>query len=141
MTLVRMNRPSLVRDLAHEAFFRNFSDSYLEKVENNTPNTNIDYNVSEHSNEFSLQIAIPGLTKDDIVIELDNGSLTISTKEVEENELRTGFAAQKFSKRFKLSNKVNQNEISAKSENGVLTLTLPKVEAAIQKPARNIEIA
>lgn len=141
MTLVRMNHPSLVRDLAHEAFFRNFSDSYLERTENSNPNIEVDYNVSEQEVSFTLEIAIPGLSRDDINIEVDNGILMVSTNELSEDNVRSGFAAKQFTKRFKLSRKVNQETISAKNENGLLTIILPKVETEIKKPIRNIEIA
>lgn len=141
MTLVRLNNNGLVRSLAHEAFFRNFSDSFLERTENQNNHYELNYKVKEEEKDFILEIAIPGLAKDDLTIEVDNGTLNIATKERSEEDKKTGFAATEFSKRFKLSKKVNQDTISASSENGVLTITLPKVEAAIRKPARTIEIS
>ncbi len=141
MNLVRLNHNGLVRDLAHEAFFRNFADSYHDSAEHNDITGNIDYNVSEQDNEFTLEIAIPGFSKDDLTIEVENGMLAIATKIRNEENERSGFAAKDFSKRFKLSKKVNQDEITAKSENGVLTVQLPKVKEAIKKPARIIEVA
>ncbi len=141
MNLVRLNHTGLVRDLAHEAFFRNFADSCHDKVESNTITGNIDYHVSEQDSEFTLEIAIPGLSKDDLTIEVDNGMLAIATKIRNEEDERSGFSAKEFSKRFKLSKKVDQDEITAKSENGVLTVTLPKVKEAIKKPTRIIEVS
>lgn len=141
MTLVRLNNNGLVRNLAHEAFFRNFSDSFLERTENHNNSYDLNYKVKEEEREFILEIAIPGLSKEDLSIEVDNGTLNISTKERGEEDERTGFAATELNKRFKLSKKVNQDTISATSKNGVLTITLPKVETALRKPARSIKIS
>lgn len=140
MTLVRLNQPSLVRNLAHEAFFRNFADSYLEQ-DSNQLNNNVQFQVSELEDSYSLEIAIPGFSKEDLIVEVDNNVLRIATKPFDENEVRTGFKAMAFTKQFKLSKKVNQEAISAKSVNGVLTVTLPKVSEAIPKPVRKIEIS
>ena len=141
MTLVKLNNNGLVRNLAHEAFFRNFSDSYVERQENNYNSYELNYKVKEEEIEFVLEIAIPGLAKEDLTIEVDNGTLTIATNEHSEKDQKSGFAATEFSKRFKLSKKVNQDTITAISKNGVLTIILPKNEAAIRKPARAIKIA
>ena len=90
---------------------------------------------------FSLEIAVPGLTKNDLKIDVENGLLTISTIKKEEETPKTGFAAHQFVKKFRLSKSINQEAIAAHTENGLLTITLPKVESAVPKPARSIEIA
>lgn len=140
MTLVRMNRPGLVRDLAHQAFLRNFADSYYEDINSNMVSSVVEYNVSEADAEFKLELAVPGLTKEDLVIELENGVLSISTSIDTEEDEKNNFAKRQFAKRFKLSEKVDQDKISASTKNGILTVTLPKVESAIKKPARTIDI-
>jgi len=140
MTLVRLNQPNLVRNLAHEAFFRNFADSYLEQ-DMNTCGNHIPYHVSESEDSYTLEMAIPGFSKEDLIVEVDNSVLRIATKPIADGEVRTGFKAMTFTKQFKLSKKVNQEAIAAKSANGILTVSLPKVSEAIPKPVRNIEIS
>lgn len=141
MTLVKLNQSNLMRDLAHSAFSGNFNDSNLDRFNRSDSTSEVDYHVNEEETLFKLEMAIPGLTKDDLRIEADNSLLTIETIELSEENKRSGFAAKQFTKRFKLSKTINQEAISAQVENGVLTMLLPKIEAAVKKPARMIEIA
>lgn len=136
MTLVRLNHPRLMSKLAQEAFYGNMLN---DKLESNS-NSNIDYRVNEEDSVVNIEFAVPGFSKSDLEIELDNQFLTVKSKERAEDDIRTGFAAFTFEKRFKVSDKMDKEKISAHTENGVLYISLPKVEAAIVKPARSIEI-
>ena len=140
MTLVRFNRPSLMNRLANEAFYRNVVDSNLGS-QNDCNYEGVNYKVSNEDAVVNIEFAIPGLSKEDIEINLDNEILTVKTKNRDEDDVRTGFSASEFEKRFKLSDKIKKEEISANSENGVLYVTLPKVGEAVKQPARSIEIA
>lgn len=140
MTLVRFDRPSLMNRLANEAFYRNYFDSNLGSS-HDCGCDNVDYKVNNEDSVVNIEFAIPGLSKNDIEINIDNEILTVKTKERDENDVRTGFSATQFEKRFKISDQIVKEEISAHSENGVLYVTLPKVKEAVKQPARTIEIA
>jgi HSP20 family protein len=102
-------------------------------------------NVKENDDSFGLELAIPGMNKEDIKIDIDNNELKISAnKEVKEENndyVRREFHYTSFEKVFELPETVNSDEIAASMENGVLTVHLPKREEAKVKPAREIKIA
>jgi len=87
-----------------------------------------------------LEADLPGVTRDDLDIEVEQGVLTLNA------EARTGragtvlhreFSPVVYRRRFQIGDQVDADRISARLENGVLTLGLPKAEA--MKP-RKIEV-
>merc|ERR1711976_17879 len=94
------------------------------------------FNIKEEANGFAIELAAPGLNKEDFNIELKNGLLSISTekkvedKEEKENYIRKGFSYQSFKRSFQLPKTVDATKVGANYENGVLTLSLPKKEEA-----------
>jgi len=104
-------------------------------------------NIKENEEGWHLEVAAPGLKKEDFKINLDQHVLTIATeikdeKEVKENGYtRKEFGYSSFKRSFELpKNIVDEEHINAKYENGVLYLSIPKKEEAKPKPARMIEI-
>jgi HSP20 family protein len=103
-------------------------------------------NIVETKENFRIEMAVPGYSRSEIKITLDGQVLTISgDKEAdasneEETYLRREFARKSFSRSFRLSTLVDSANIVAKQENGILLVTIPKTEAAIPKPAKEIEI-
>ncbi len=140
MTLVRFNTPGLVNRLANEAFYSNLFDSNLGNQCDCSEHSNVKYYIHDEKESVNIDMAIPGLSKEDLVIELNNDVLTIKTKERDENDTRTGFSALEFEKLFRITDKIEKEGISARSENGILYVNLPKVKEAIKQPARSIEI-
>ncbi|TQD39378.1 Hsp20/alpha crystallin family protein [Haloflavibacter putidus] len=105
-------------------------------------------NIHESEDAFKVDVAAPGKTKGDFNIELDNNVLTISAEEKTENTeeekgkiTRREFSFSKFKRAFTLPDTVENNEISANYENGVLTINLPKKEEAKVQAKRMIEIS
>jgi HSP20 family protein len=138
MTLVRFNHQQLVNRLANQAFNNNLFDSNLGSF--NDCSTKVPYHVNENDTAVDIEFAVPGLSKADFDIELDNEVLTVKTKEMNKDDSRIGFAAIEFEKKFKVSDSINREKISAHTENGILRISLPKTDKAIKKPARAIEI-
>jgi len=104
-------------------------------------------NVIEGADEFRIELAAPGVYKEDFNIALDNDVLDISvdkvfteSDEVKENYTRKEFNYQNFKRSFNLPDSVLGTEISASYENGVLLIVLPKREEAKVQPKRVIEI-
>lgn len=94
-------------------------------------------NFVENDDDYRLEIAVPGLTKDDIEINLDDSILTISHEKKEEDD---GFYfTNSFEKRYTLPNDVNAKGIAAKIENGVLVATIPKDKKKIKQRLIPIE--
>jgi HSP20 family protein len=108
-------------------------------------------NIIENDKQYDIQIAAPGMTKDDFKISInDNNELVINLEKKQKEEkkdddkrtwLRREFSYASYSQSFVLPEDVKEESINAKMENGVLNIVLPKKEEAEQKPAtRQIEI-
>lgn len=93
-------------------------------------------NIIEKNEKYQLEIAAPGFVKSDFNVKLDNKVLTISTEKKETaNEstdklIRKEFSYKSFKRSFTLDEKIDAENISAKYENGILILDLPKREEA-----------
>lgn len=104
-------------------------------------------NIIEGKDDFKIEVAAPGLSKEDFRINLDNDLLTISankeTKTEEQNETytRREFSYSSFCRSFTLPETVDGEKISASQKEGILTIHVPKKEEAKVKPAREIAIA
>jgi HSP20 family protein len=106
-------------------------------------------NVRENENEFLIDVAAPGLKKNDFKLNYENGRLTISSELKAENEekeaekvTRREFSYKSFQRSFTVpENVVDAEKISAKYEDGILYVTLPKREEVKPKPAREIKIS
>lgn len=105
-------------------------------------------NIKEDVDTFEVEVAAPGMSKDDFKITLDGNLLTISSAKEEKNEekrdnyTRREFSYQSFQRSFELHRDVvDQDNIEARYDNGLLRLTIPKKEEAKQKEPRLIEIS
>lgn len=102
-------------------------------------------NIKETVDDFTIEVAAPGMKKDDFEINYDNGRLTISSERTEEetdNYNRREFSYQSFHRSFEIEdNVINNDKIKAKYNDGILYITLPKREEIKPKPARQIAIS
>ena len=106
-------------------------------------------NITETNDEFVVEMAAPGMKKEDFVIELENELLTISSEKEERNEFkeddhytRKEFSYQSFRRTFQLPKTVvEESKIKAKYENGLLKILIPKKEEAKALPPRQILVA
>jgi len=104
-------------------------------------------NVFENDDEFRIELATPGMKKEDIKIQLDNDVITISANKEEENVTKENETCTKqeysyfnFTRSFTLPDAADVEKISAKTEDGILKITISKKEEKKIKPAREIEI-
>jgi HSP20 family protein len=106
-------------------------------------------NVKESDEAFEIEVAAPGMSKDDFKVSLENNILTISSEKEEERKqeekgryTRREFSYQSFQRSFTLPElMVEGDKISAKYSEGVLSIHLPKKEEVKPKPAREISIS
>jgi HSP20 family protein len=104
-------------------------------------------NVVEDKEKFRIEVAAPGLKKEDFKLNVDNGILTISSEKRQENEIKEEnyakreFQYSSFSRSFTLPNSVDSEMISASYTDGILNIQIPKREEAKQKEPKQIQIA
>lgn len=104
-------------------------------------------NIKENKDEFFLEIAVPGMKKSDFNIDVDNKILSISSErseehvDEEENYTRREFGYSSFKRTFTLPDTIESNHISAKYNEGILSVHLPKREEAKEKPAKRISVS
>jgi HSP20 family protein len=107
-------------------------------------------NLIETDKDFKVELAAPGMNKQDFNIEMENNVLTISSEkrdEVEEkddseNYFRKEFSYRSFQRCFRMpENVVNVDKIDAKYKDGILHIRLPKLEEKTTKATRQIKIS
>jgi len=105
-------------------------------------------NVKETVDNYEVEMAAPGMSKDDFKVELDGNLLSISSSKEQEDEktekgyFRKEFSYQSFRRSFNFPKEVvDEDKIEAKYENGLLRLTIPKKEESKKKGPRLINIS
>lgn len=106
-------------------------------------------NVKETTDEYIVELAAPGMTKDDFDVHINaDGDLTIKMESKQEkNEedkeahyLRREFAYSKYEQTLILPDDVNRDNIAARVTDGVLTVDLPKMKKEEHKVTRQITV-
>jgi HSP20 family protein len=103
-------------------------------------------NVKETDKAFVLEVAVPGMKKDDFKLEMKDGMLIISAEteiekeEKDENYTRKEFNYSSFSRSFWLPENVKTDDIKANYKEGMLLVTLPKEKIKLVEKAKMIEV-
>ena len=136
MRLVKYNRPIDVFDnwfgTLNRGLFPAFPRLHAEEASEETPVLRLPRtNIEEKDGNYSFTMEMPGLAKKDVEVAVENDTLTVKgEKTVETNDdkgmLRREIRSSKFERSFSLGHEVDQENIKAKMEEGVLTITLPK---------------
>lgn len=137
MTLIKYSRPDM------DVFGKRFSDA-MDEFFNDAVSSrqsrfvpSIDFSETEKSYEVHVQL--PGMKKDDISVNLENGTLTISGERKFENEekdktfhrVETRYGA--FSRSFQLPDNVDPDSVNATYKDGILAVTINKNEKQLKK--------
>jgi HSP20 family protein len=132
---------------SYPSFFENFfgkdsADLYVPTTSGTMPLVN----VLEVEEGFKIEVAAPGLKKEDFKINLDHNQLKIAAEtkkeETKANEkyTRREFKFTSFQRVFSIPNSIDGEKIGASYEDGILSIVLPKREEAKVKPSREIAI-
>ena len=103
-------------------------------------------NVKEEKDTFEVELAAPGMKKDDFNIEVHNNVITISSEKKEEKKeekdkyTRREFSYSSFKRSFSLPDSIDDSRIDAKYTDGVLKVTLPKKEESKKESPKKIKI-
>lgn len=129
MLPARRNNQTWFPDLFNDFF----DNTWMDRPKATAPAIN----VIEHDNAYELELAAPGMTKQDFNVHLDEeGDLVINMEKKTDNKeegrkgqyLRREFSYTKFQQTMLLPEDANREDISAKVENGVLTVSIPKIK-------------
>jgi HSP20 family protein len=150
MTLVKRNGsllnplPTLFDDFFNRDLF-NWNNSNFSDTQTTIPAVNI----KETAENYEVEVAAPGMTKQDFKVQLDGNALTISSEKSHQTEEKDGerysrkeFSYQSFQRTFNLQKDVvDVEKIEARYDNGLLHLMIPKKDEVKQKPPRLIQIS
>jgi HSP20 family protein len=96
--------------------------------------------VSESDSAYTVKLDLPGVAKEDVKVAVDGRRVTVEAQTKREDEKKEGDrvvyrerAVSSYARSFTLPSDVSQSDASAKLDNGVLTLTLPKRQAVLAK--------
>ena len=134
----------LIPTMRNNVFDDFFNTPFFTRTESSMMKTDI----KEHDNCYDLTIDLPGVKKDDIKAELNDGYLTVSaesnTSKDEKDDNGKYICRERYSgsysRSFYVGNAVTEQDISAKFENGTLKLTVPKKESLPEKQNKYIAI-
>ena len=134
----RSFRPFYMPDIFDDAFFPVFSSksSSIPAV-----------NIREDEKNFTVDLAIPGMDKKDLKIDMNENVLTITAETSKDSEdkhngyQRKEFSYSAFSRSFDVPENVTGEKIEANYKDGVLTVTLPKKDEEKNQITRKIEIS
>jgi HSP20 family protein len=145
MTLIKWNKDveSPAKSFMERFFGRDISD-FVGDFTGTVPSVNI----QETKNEVKLDVAAPGMNKEDFKVTLENNYLTVSAEKNSESESKDEnynmkeFSYESFQRSFYLpENMVLADKIGAKYTDGILHLSIPKSEEAKAKEPKRIEIS
>ena len=130
------------------SFFNDFFDNnWMMKANSTAPAIN----VIENEKDYKVELAAPGMVKDDfkitlnpdneLVIEMEKKSETKEEDKDKKKYLRREFSYSKFQQAILLPDNVEKDKISAKMENGILSIEIPKTgEESVEQAAKAIEV-
>jgi HSP20 family protein len=138
---------ALIRNTNWPTFRGPFLSDFFDDDRYSSRNSNVPaVNVKETEKAFEVEVAAPGFNKKDFNISVDNGLLTVSAERREEREdkqdnyTRKEFGYESFSRAFNLPVNANEEDISAKYEEGILKLSIAKKNQPESKLRKSIEI-
>ena len=123
-----------------------FNDDFFPVLSNSTSSIPA-VNIREDDKNYVLDLAVPGIDKKDLKIDINEDVLTISSEiKTESEENRDGYKRKEFSysefcRSFYIPENVNREKIEANYKDGVLSVSLPKQEEEKNKITRKIEIS
>lgn len=132
--------PQMFRGMWDDDFFGGFFDDERQAMPA--------VNVVEKEGEYAVDLSVPGFGKDDINVVIDKNRLTISARKENKNEekdskdrvVRREFSSSSFERSFILPENIDTDKISAKQENGVLKLAIPKLLNAPEDKVKKITV-
>lgn len=139
--------PSITRSTFRPFFPSLFDDDFFTPVPA-TRSTNMPaVNIREDDKNYFLELAVPGMDKNDLRIDVDEDVLTISSERKSEHEerqdgyTRKEFSYSSFARSFYIPENVNKENINASYKDGILSVSFPKQNEVKKKLTREVKIS
>ncbi|PLX11083.1 MAG: hypothetical protein C0598_08955 [Marinilabiliales bacterium] len=138
-----LNKMNLIRFNQHPAFWNLLNDFDNNVSHSNSGNSPL-VNVINDDNKYVIEVAAPGMKKQDISIKLENNKLVIASEKKEEKQEKNvnytikEFGFNGFTKTFVVPKEIDAEKINADYNNGILSVSIPKKEDAVL--SRSIKI-
>jgi HSP20 family protein len=122
-----------------------FNDDFFPGLEDRKSSPAV--NIREDEKNYLLDLAIPGIDRKDLKIEMNEDVITISSEKKNESEenkdgyRRREFSYSSFTKSFYVPENVDKEKIDASYKDGILCITLPKQDESKSKISKTIEIS
>ncbi len=140
MRIVKYNNNNVFPSLMNEFFNDDFGLNFFNR-NYSVPSVN----SIENNDSFEIDLAVPGMKKEDFSIELNDKVLVISSESsnnIENDKMRLNeFNFSSFQRSFRVPDSVDPDKIKANYKNGILKIKLPKRKESISKPNRVINIS
>lgn len=140
MRIVKYNNNNVYPSLMNDFFNDDFGMNLIGR-NHSVPSVN----SIENNDSFEIDLAVPGMKKDDFTIELNDKVLIISsenTNSIGNDNMRLNeFNYSSFQRSFRVPESVSLDKIKANYKNGILKVKLPKKKDSISKPNRVIDIS
>jgi HSP20 family protein len=139
--------PTIMRRSFRPFYMPNLFDDDFFPVLNNRASTVPAVNIKEDEKNYVLDLAIPGMDKKDLKIDINEDVLTISSESKnEKSEESDGYRKKEFSyssfcRSFYIPENVNRDKIEANYKDGVLSVALPKMEEEKKNLSRQVTIS
>ena len=148
MTLIKFKNGSPVMAGTRMPYFNDLFNDFFENVVNSDIRKGSvpQVNIRETDTGYHLEMAAPGLNKEDFKISIENEVLTVSGEKKSETSEKSGkysrkeFSYNSFMRSFTMPEVVDTEKIMAKYENGIMMVDLPKKEEAKPKTPREVQI-
>ena len=139
MRIVKYNNNNVFPSLMNEFFNDEFGLNFFNR-NYSVPSVN----SIENNDSFEIDLAVPGMKKEEFSIELNDKVLVISSESsnnIENDNMRLNeFNFSSFQRSFRVPDSVDPDKIKANYKNGILKIKLPKRKESISKPNRVINI-
>jgi len=130
--------------IKNPVLLKSFSDDFFNDFFRNDFASKPSVNIIDDENKTKLEMLVPGMNKKDFKININDGVINISSESEtksdnsSENFIRKEWTKNSFSRSFILNDDYDEENISASYKDGILEITLPKIE--VKKKSKVIEI-
>jgi len=139
--------PTITRRSYKPFYMSNLFDDDFFPVFSGRSNTMPSVNIRENEKNYSIELAVPGIDKDNLKIDINEDVLTVSSEAKNESEeshegyKRKEFSYASFCRSFYIPENVNKEKIEASYKDGILSVGLPKEAEEKNKITRQIKIS